>query len=407
MAKLSVLARAYDRETERRSAAVLDAAAARRIVIVLHDLGLGGTERIAIRLANHWAGSGRRVTLLCGTREGPLAPLIDADVEVVECDPPIVRSRGSRRRLGQATAAFVATRRVDVLFVPGNYHWPILPAVARLPDNRRPGVVAQISTPLYRPGRGPLRQLGYNIQTRRRLRDADAAISLSPQMTRDADRVLGRPITQCLRLPALDDEVAGGGAMTSASGRTILAAGRLVAEKGFEVALHAFARLDDPAARLVILGEGPDRAKLAALAAALGVADRVEMPGYVADIGPWLRKARVFLLSSYYEGYAAVVVEALAAGRPVVATDCTPAAYELLGRPGRGFVAPVGDAAALADCLRRVLETAPGDPLRLADAVAGYRIGPIARAYLDVFDRVHARRGALVPTSPHLWPVRL
>ena len=374
---------------------------ARDIVIVLHDLGLGGTERTAIRLARRWAEAGRRVTLFCGSREGPLASMVDKRVEVVECDPPIVRGRGSRRRLGKATAAFLAARPADLLFVPGNYHWGVLPAVARLPEDRRPAVVAQISAPLYRRGRGLLRQIAYNLRTRAWLSGADVAISLSPEMTRDADRVLGRSVTRCLRLPAIDDEVARGFPTLSApSGRLILAAGRLVAEKGFDVALRAFARLGDPLARFVILGDGPRRADLIALAASLGVADRVAFPGYVADIGPWLRKARVFLLSSAYEGYAAVVVEALAAGRPVVATNCTAAAYELLDRPERGAVVPIGDVDAMAEGLRQVLAARPFPPQRLAAAVAGHRIGPIAQAYLDVFDEVHARRsGASTPLS--------
>ncbi len=363
---------------------------ARDIVVVLHDLGLGGTERIAIRLANRWAQMGRRVTLLCGSTEGPLAPMVDGRVEVVACDPPIPRARGSRRRLGRATAAFLAAQRTDVLFVPGNYHWAVLPAVARLPESQRPGVVAQISAPLYRRGRGPLRQIAYNLRTRAWLRRADAAVSLSPEMTRDADRVLGRPITQCLRLPALEDEPPRRFPdLVPASGRLVLAAGRLVAEKGFDVALRAFARLRDPQARLVILGEGPRRAQLVSLAESLGVADQVELPGYVADIGPWLRRARVFLLASSYEGYAAVVVEALAAGRPVVATDCTAAAHELLDRPERGAVTPIGDVEAMAAGLRRVLDAEPAPPQRLAAAVAGHRIGPIAMAYLDIFDAVH------------------
>ncbi|HWW24980.1 MAG TPA: hypothetical protein VNZ85_03680, partial [Caulobacter sp.] len=64
---------------------------ARTIVIVLHDLPLGGSERIAVRLANRWAAMGRKVTLFCGSRQGPLAPLIDAQVQVVEADPPLPR----------------------------------------------------------------------------------------------------------------------------------------------------------------------------------------------------------------------------------------------------------------------------------------------------------------------------
>lgn len=356
------------------------------IIVVLHDLPLGGSERIAVRLANRWAERGVQVTLFVGSLTGELTPMIDDAVEVVTCDPPIPRARGSRRRLGVALSAFLAKRQADVLFVPGNYHWPVLHRLAWRPRTARPAVVVQISTPLYRHGRGAWRQIAYNLQTRWRLRGADRAVALSPSMQEDARRALGTGlVTEYLPLPALDDVA--GLAPTRAGGRLIVAAGRLVKEKGFDVALRAFARLGDPSARLAIVGEGPQRAALASLALSLGVAERVSFPGYAPDIGGWLEAARVFLLSSYYEGYGAVVLEALAAGRPVVATDGTPAADELLvGLPGCA-VAAVGDAGGLAAGLARALATAPPDPRRLANRVAGFRIGPIAEAYLELFGR--------------------
>jgi glycosyltransferase involved in cell wall biosynthesis len=120
------------------------------------------------------------------------------------------------------------------------------------------------------------------------------------------------------------------------------------------------------------------------------VADRVELPGYVPDIRPWLDEARVFLLSSRWEGYGAVVIEALAAGRPVVSTDCTPAAHELIARTGCGAVTPVGDPQALADALSAELAAEPPDVAALGATVDGYRIGAIADAYLELFDRVAA-----------------
>ncbi|TCS17314.1 glycosyltransferase [Caulobacter sp. BK020] len=367
---------------------------ARTIVIVLHDLPLGGSERIAVRLANRWAAMGRKVTLFCGLREGPLTPLIDAQVQVVEADPPLPRGPGSRKALGRAAAAYVAQHRPDILFAPGNYHWPILPAIDALPAEHKPGVVAQIGTPLYRHGRGALAQIPYNLRTRRQFRGVDQAISLSDSMTEDANRVLGRRITQRIALPALDDD---DHAFTPPpEGKLILAAGRLVAEKGFDLALRAFARLDDPDARLVIVGEGERRAELEALAVELGVAERVSLPGYVPDVRPWLERARTFLLTSWYEGYAAVIVEALGAGRPVVSTDCTPAARELLGDDGAGRVAAIGDVEGLAEGLRQVLNAPPPDPAALARSVAGYRIGPIAEAYLQVFDAVVARQAGSV-----------
>lgn len=368
------------------------------IAIVLHDLPLGGSERIAVRLANRWAALGRRVTLFCGTTEGPLAALIDAGIEVVQADPPIPRGKGSRKRLGRALAEWIAQRRPDVLFVPGNYHWPVLPEIDRLPPALRPAVIAQIGTPLYRHGRSALAQIPYNLRTRRQFRRVDRAISLSPSMTRDADRVLWPSITHCIRLPALDDDDR---PFAPVEGRTILAAGRLVEEKGFDIALRAFARLGDPEARLVILGEGPCRTALEALAWELGVADRVTLPGYVPDIRPWLEAARLFLLSSYYEGYAAVIVEALGAGRPVVSTACTPAAHELLAAGDCGGVAPIGDVEGLAAAVKTALAQPAPDPFWLAQSVERYRLGPIAEAYLAEFDAVVAERAApnVVPIS--------
>ncbi|MDR6531238.1 glycosyltransferase involved in cell wall biosynthesis [Caulobacter rhizosphaerae] len=364
---------------------------ARTIVIVLHDLPLGGSERIAVRLANRWAALGRKVTLFCGSREGPLAQLIDAEVQLVEADPPLPRGPGSRKALGRAAAAYVARSRPDILFAPGNYHWPILPAIDALPADQRPGVVAQIGTPLYRHGRGALAQIPYNLRTRRQFAGVDQAISLSDSMTEDANHVLGRRITQRIALPALDDDHA---FTPPPEGKLILAAGRLVAEKGFDVALRAFARLDDPDARLAIVGEGERRTELETLAIELGVAERVSLPGYVPDIRPWLEAARAFLLTSWYEGYAAVIVEALGAGRPVVSTDCTPAARELLGHSDAGRVAAIGDVDGLAEGLRQVLSAPAPDPAVLARSVAGYRIGPIAEAYLQVFDAVVAKRAS-------------
>ena len=115
---------------------------ARAITVVLHDLPLGGGERIAIRLANRWAAAGRKVTLLVGARQGPLEALIEPAVAVVECDPPIPRGKGSRKRLGAAAAAYLKTHPADILFVPGNYHWPVMHAIGAMPADQRPGLVA-------------------------------------------------------------------------------------------------------------------------------------------------------------------------------------------------------------------------------------------------------------------------
>jgi glycosyltransferase involved in cell wall biosynthesis len=363
------------------------AARAERVLIVLHDFALGGTERIALRLAGAWARAGRQVTIFCGDPTGPLARLRDPAVELVAASPAIARAPGSRRRLGRALAALLRGRRFDVLFTPGNTHWAVLPALGSTPADRRPRIVAQISAPLFRHGRGPLRQRIYNANARRRLALADVLVTLSPETVRDAHAVLGARRVHSLPLPALEDEAA---APQPAAGELILCIGRLVPEKGFDLALRAFARLPDHDARLAVLGEGPERNRLERLAAELGVAARVTFEGYVADVAPWLARARLLLLTSRFEGYAAVIVEALGAGRPVVATDCTPAARELLGHPGAGAIAAIGDAAGLARALQAVLAAPPPDPEALAKLVAPYRLGPVSQAYLELFDSLTA-----------------
>lgn len=359
---------------------------ARRILFVLHDLPLGGTERIALRLANRWAAMGREVTLFCGHAEGPLKPMVGDGVELVQCDPPIPRGPGSRRRLGQALAAFVARRDFDLLFIPGNFHWRVLPPVNRLPH--RPVIVAQLSAPLVRYDRRGLRQAAFNWTMRRWLAGADAAVSLSDAMTAEADRILSRRITSRLPLPALEDDAPA--PLPIPDNRLIVAAGRLVPEKGFDIAIRAFAQLDDPAARLRILGEGPEHERLAALARELGVADRVELAGFVPNVRPHLDQARLFVLSSWFEGYGAVLVEALAAGRPVVATDCSPSVAELVRPRDPAAVVATGDAAAMARAFRHVLDAPKPDPRASAAAVAQYRLGPVSAAYIDLFDRVAA-----------------
>lgn len=131
-------------------------------------------------------------------------------------------------------------------------------------------------------------------------------------------------------------------------GRYVLGAGRLAREKGFDRLLRAFRRLDRPDLRLAIVGEGEERARLLRLAGELGVEDRVHMPGRAADMTPWYRHAACFVLSSHYEGFPMVLVEAMAHGCPVVSFDCDYGPRELIEEGKTGLLAPEGDVEALA-----------------------------------------------------------
>ncbi len=360
------------------------------IGIVLHDFALGGTERIATRLAAAWAAEGARVTIFCGSGEGAMRALLGSGVAVVEPARSIARAPGSRRRLARAAARHFAASPVDIAFLPGNFHWPVAPALAAIPGTPRPIVVAQVSAALSKPQRARRRQLLFDLRMRLLLRDAGAVVALSGPAAAEAERILARTPVSIIPLPALADATPPPLPLPATG--AMLAVGRLVPEKGFDLLIEAFAALDAPHATLTILGEGPDRARLEALVARLGLGARVRLPGYVADTRPWLDAARLFALPSRFEGYPAVLIEALAAGRPVVATASTPAAAELIDDPAVGRVVAVDDRAGLTAALAATLAAPAPDPARLAARVEKHRIGPVARTYLALFGALAARR---------------
>lgn len=162
----------------------------------------------------------------------------------------------------------------------------------------------------------------------------------------------------------------------------VLGAGSLEPRKDFATLLRAFARVrEGRACRLVVLGEGRERARLEALARELGIADDLRLPGHVDNPYPYMARAGAFVLSSRREGSGAVLVEAMACGTPVVSTDCPSGPAETLQNGRVGPLVPVGDPDALAAAVDRVLEEPPtSDALRAA--AAPFDATASARRYL-------------------------
>jgi glycosyltransferase involved in cell wall biosynthesis len=138
---------------------------------------------------------------------------------------------------------------------------------------------------------------------------------------------------------------------------TILAVGRLVAQKGHDVLLHAFARVvvPFPDARLVIVGEGEQRAPLERLTRELRLVDRVTFTGHRPNARTFMRYATVFVHPSRWEGFGLVLLEAMAAGVPIVANRVS-AIPEVVDDGATGLLVPVDDSDALAKAISRLLE---------------------------------------------------
>lgn len=154
----------------------------------------------------------------------------------------------------------------------------------------------------------------------------------------------------------------------------IVGVGRLEPQKDFPTLLQGFALLPPGAARLMILGSGVDRLALQDLARSLGVGDRVKFLGFVANPYAYLARAGVFALSSAWEGLPTVLIEALALGTPVVATDCPSGPREILAGGRYGRLVPVGDAGALARALGEALQETAGEWRGIGGDRAGVRL---------------------------------
>jgi glycosyltransferase involved in cell wall biosynthesis len=182
-----------------------------------------------------------------------------------------------------------------------------------------------------------------------------------------------------------------------AGARVLLGIGRLVPQKGYDVALRAFAAVRDrhPDAFLVLLGEGPERERLERLRGELRLDDAVALPGRAGDVAAWLDRAELLVHPARWEGFGLVLLEAMLAARAVVATRVS-AVAEIVVEGETGLLVPPDDADALAAALDRVLSD-PALPQRLgaagsARAHAEFSVARMAAATADVYRRVLARR---------------
>jgi glycosyltransferase involved in cell wall biosynthesis len=326
----------------------------RALLFYVHALVGGGAERVWARLASGFAARGDRVTFVVDFEASESLPFLSREVALE------VLPRGHASAT-LALARLIRVRRPDAS----------LSALAA--TNLKHGLAAMLA------GRGDrailsyhgffaseperLSRIGYRLTPLLARRSA-ATIAVSNVLRDDLIANFAVPAARAHAIanPAAPEPFPPPLTAADLAARppTIVALGRLVPDKDFVTLLRAFAKLNDKNARLVILGEGPERARLEAEARTLGVTARVDMPGFTADVAARLGGARCLALSSRREAFGLVCVEALAHGLPVVATDCG-GPGEILAESGLGTLVPVGEIAALADALARALAD-PGDP---------------------------------------------
>lgn len=324
-----------------------------RLALIVPSLGGGGAERVMATLANAWAARGNEVSLITLSSAGNDRYPLDRTVRRVALDMT-GRSSNPVQALGRNLVRVRALRRAIeaarpdavISFVANTNALAMLAATGL----RVPVIVTERQFVGAEPSR-----LVWTLLRRVLYRRAAAVVAQTHRCAEELAARVGRAVK------VIPNPVAPGSgdsmpdAIPAADGRTrtLLAVGRLVPAKGFDLLIEAFARIAQrhPGWKLEILGDGPWREELARAIAARGLETRIAMPGFSPQVRQAMRCADLFVLSSRFEGLPNALLEAMAEGAACVSFDCTAGPRELITHGENGWLVPAEDVDGLAVAL--------------------------------------------------------
>jgi glycosyltransferase involved in cell wall biosynthesis len=360
----------------------------------------GGAQRDMVLLCNGLAAKGVRITVLALQTEGPLRLLLDPAISVVEVPGRQLRyAIPGLRRLIRAMALGDTPPGV-IVSSEASLNLCALITVRSLPRRNRPKLVLrEVGSPSIAQHRDPYLQnrIAYRI-LRRVYKYADRVVTLTEGARRDLaqnfavpDDMIAVMLTNAVVPPAAADRIAQWDGETGRERDLIVSVGRLSPEKDQRTLIHAMSLL--PAARawrLAIVGDGPERPALEALARSYGLAGRIIFTGQVADPFVWMMRARVAICASVYEGLCNAIIEALACGTPVVSTNCPYGPVEILQGGRYGALTPVGDVRAMAAAIEAALAEVP-DRGALRARGLNYTAARAAERFLEIIADLQPR----------------
>lgn len=320
-----------------------------RIAVFLPRLAAGGAERVMLHLCSHWSTNGVPCDIVTASGGGVWEDRVPAGVRHINLDaskpltalPALIRYLRRERPSALLSTIF-----------PANVAAVLAASISRVPC-----VIREANRTLDDiRARSTLDTFVNHVALRLTYRHAARIVALTPDA---AEHLAAVARVASATITVIPNPVPAPVITTQPRDpRVIVACGRLEPQKDFLTLIDAFSRVAQQCpARLVILGEGAQRPELEARVVALGLQDRVELPGYCSSPLEVFGRSGLFVLSSRWEGFPNVLGEALAAGCRVVATDASAAVRSLLDDGRLGCIVPPGDAAALADAMRAALES--------------------------------------------------
>ena len=371
------------------------------VTFVIRSLMGGGAERVLSTMANYWVERGVAVSVITSVPSRLDAYPLDSRVRriTLACPKTLFSRNGypwSIRRLRRAiikqghdiVISFMDRSNVPTLLATRGLNKHVIIAERIDPRTQNYTLLRRCCMRLCYPWADALTVLTENVKTQWAERFLPA----------DRVHVIHNPV-----LPlAVDSPIA-----DWLPAKFICCVGRLHRQKGFDLLFQAlppvFAR--HPDVKLVILGEGPERAALTRQAEELGIADNILMPGFIHNPHAIVRRASLFVLPSRFEGFPNALIEAMALARPVISYDCPSGPAYLIKDGVNGILLPVGEIARLThqlDFLLRYPEKAAAlgrEALKVRDYC---NINRVMEKWSQLVDWIDERkRAAPSPAAPH------
>jgi len=359
-----------------------------KISIILPDLRGGGAERLHVNLAKEWIKHGYLVEFFLMKKQGELLSILPNKSKVLS--PEVDRIRNfvlpirKYLRINKpdivlsamwpmtsiTTLAWILSGKKGKLFLSDHVILGISAVNELFLPYRLVGLSLKVTYPfatgiiaVSRSVRSDLCDLGSLSPNRVKIIYNPAAIGIDP--TRESQDVQKKIWGKC--------------------DYHIISVGRLKFEKDYETLIRAFYIVSKEIdAKLIILGDGPMRGNLERLISKLDLKNKVILPGFVMDPYTWYRSADIFVLSSLWEGFGNVIVEALECGIPVVSTNCPGGPAEILDNGRYGSLVPVGDYQTLANTIVKDLRK-DHNSNALKERAKSFSLPIIANQYLDYF----------------------
>jgi glycosyltransferase involved in cell wall biosynthesis len=368
----------------------------KKISLFIPSMRGGGAEKVFLNLSKGFLEKGHEVDLLLAQKEGEYLNEINEEINVVDL--------GSRRLLFAVLPLikYLKKGNPDVL-ISGMSHVNIISLLAKMFSRVDTDIIVTEHNP-YPLGRRDI-SLVKKLVTKMLMRlfypSAKTVVTVSRYVRDNLIEAIGisinnfRVIYNPMDLEEIRErskEQTNHKWLRKKELPIILGVGRLTEEKDFPTLVKAFAKVRKKLdAKLIILGEGERRGDLEQLILNLGLEEDVDLPGFVKNPYSYMAASDVFVLSSLYEGFGNVLVEAMACGTSVVSTKCPGGPSEILENGKWGELVPVEGIEPMANAIMKAILNQAKDQ-NIRERSEKFSLSEIVDSYLGILDKVKVRK---------------